>query len=407
MGRVGKPLLAGSVAVVALMLMSGCGSLSSNVVWPAKELEQVSTSSETVSDLVEKVAGPSVKSGMNVGLVIGVINGEHKATFSFGKKSRTSDEAPDGDTIFAIGSITKAFLSLLAYQLVQEGTLSLSDNLGNLLPTDSELSDAAKKITIGQLLTHSSGLPRQPNDLQMLASLINYTLTGENIYRHIDADKVFETLREFDPDPEEVGAYRYSNIGSGILGRVIELKTKKPLQTLLNEKLLERIGAKDTAFHPTPEQWTRLATGHVGASPFLVPRNTPMNQWDMGDILTSAAGLYSTLNDLLKLAQYRIALGNPVVDVTPIHHGILSVSSKPTQKSSLGWSIDDFDDYATHITFMRGMISGYSAYVGVDPQRKLGVVVLANNFDWDDHFGHNLLLSLARKQMDQQVRSGD
>jgi len=398
----GKLLLLGFEVLASLMVISGCGSLSSNVITRPKELDPADMSRQTLPDIVATFARPFIENGTNLGLVIGVLDGEDKRIFGYGKRSIASDAPPDGDTIFAIGSVTKAFLSLIVHQLVQEGALSLSDNLEDLLPKDVELSDAARKITVGQLLTHSSGLPRQPNDLQMFVSLINYTFTGENIYRHIDAHKVFEVLRDFDPDPDEVGAYRYSNIGSGILAKVVELRTQKSLEVLLNEQILSRIGARDTAYHLTSEQSFRMAEGHVGDSPFFMSRNTPTAQWDMGNILSGAAGLYSTANDLLEFARYRISLGSSAMKTTPIHKGILSVSSKAAQRSSYGWMVDDFDEYGAQIIFQYGIISGYSAYIGVEPNRKIAVVVLANNFNWDDYIGHSLLLTLAKRKTDQR-----
>jgi CubicO group peptidase (beta-lactamase class C family) len=397
MSRAGRTLLL-SFAATASLVTSGCGNLSSNIVSSPGTVDAVYTGHETLPELVETMARPLIEDGTNVGLVVGVLDGEDKWTFGFGKKSLASDATPDGDTIFAIGSVAKAFLTLVVHQLVEEGALTLSENLGDIFPEEIELSQAARKITVQQLMTHSSGLPRQPNDFQMFLSLVNYTFTGENIYRHVDAHRVFELLRTFDPDPEAVGAYRYSNIGSALLGKIVEIKTKKPLATLLRERILVPLGETDTAYYLTAEQRARMATGYVGDSPFLVMRNTPVDQWDMGSFLTGTTGLYSTANDLLEFARYRISLGGGVVDTMPISQSMLSVSSKSEQKSSYGWLVDDFDADHTRIIFQHGRISGYSAYLGVDLDRKIGVVVLANNFNWDDHIGHSLLLTLARLQ---------
>jgi CubicO group peptidase (beta-lactamase class C family) len=384
--------------------LSGCGNLSATIVTKPNDLDWADMNKTALPDLVETMARPFIENGTNIGLVVGVLDGEKQDVFGFGKTSLESGKTPDGDTIFAIGSVTKAFLSLAVYQLVQDGALKLSDNLGELFPPNIPLSEAAKKITVGQLLTHSSGLPRQPNDLPMLISTINYLFTGENIYRHIDAEKVFEFLKDFDPDSDEVGAYRYSNIGSGILARAIEYKTGEPLEALLDRGILRRIGAKDTTFRLTPEQASRLATGHVGDSPLFVPRNTPVAQWDMGDILSGGAALYSTANDLLGLARYRISMGSADRESTPINTGLFSVSSQSEQKSSYGWDLEDFpQDKAdfpkekAEIVFQHGMISGYSAYVGVEIDKKIGVVVLANNFNWNDYIGHSLLLALTER----------
>ena len=92
-------------------------------------------------------------------------------------------------------------------------------------------------------------------------------------------------------------------------------------------------------------------------------------------------------------------------DVIPIRVGLLSVSNKAEQKTSYGWKIDEFDNGNPPIAFQYGLISGYSAYVGVVPERDIGVVVLTNNFNWDDYIGHSLLLLLANRKAAQSARS--
>lgn len=354
----GMPSVAlGLAACLSVALTAGCGNLSSSVVRYPQGFDPSAASREALQTTVEKIARPYVDNGTNIGLVVGVIEGDDKASFGFGKLSLTSDTTPDGDTIFAIGSLTKAYLSLVTYQLIEEGALNLSDTLGELFPPAVELSPSAKQITVAQLLTHSSGLPRQPQEPEMLISLINYSFTGENIYRHINAERVFEVLRDFHPDDGDVGVYRYSNIGSAILGRVLELKTGKTVDALLHEKILNPIGSRDTAYRLTPEQAPRLAIGHVGDSPFFVPRNTPLDQWDMGDILTTSAGLYSTANDLLEFLHYRNSLSNSVMEITPIRAGLFSVSNKAEQKSSYGWKIEEFADRDDRIIFQYGLMS--------------------------------------------------
>ena len=397
-GRGVTSVLLGLTALVSLMLTTSCGNLSSSIVLYPQNLDRSAASRETLQTTVEKIALPFISNGTNIGLVVGVLDGDDKTSFGFGRMSLTSDVTPDGDTTFAIGSLTKAILSLVTYQMIEDGILSLSDTLGDVFPPTVELSKSAKLITVGQLLTHSSGLPRQPMEPEMLFSLINYSFTGENIYRHITAEKVFDVLRDFNPDDGDVGVYRYSNMGSAILGRIIELKSQKTIEALLQERIFDRIGARHTSYHFTAEQRPRLATGHVGDSPFFIRRNTPMDQWDMGDILTNSAGLYSTANDLLEFLRYRNSLGNSAIEVTPIRVGFFSVSNRAEQKSSYGWKIDEFADDDTQIIFQYGIISGYSAYIGVIPDKKIGVVVLTNNFNWDDFIGHTLLLTLANRQ---------
>lgn len=58
--------------------------------------------------------------------------------------------------------------------------------------------------------------------------------------------------------------------------------------------------------------------------------------------------------------------------------------------------VDEFPDQGTTIISQHGMIAGYSAYIGLERSKNLAVIVLCNNFNWDDKVGHNLLLTLSR-----------
>lgn len=378
---------------------TGCANLSSNVLTEnAAELDTIYDRHHDLKELVDRLARRPIETGHNVGIVVGILDETgNKHVFSYGKTSISSDVSPDGNTVFAIGSLTKSFVALLLQDLIKDGSVDPAETVGDILPHESDFSAAAKKITLYQLANHASGLPRQPNNFRMFVSLINYSFTGENIYRHIDKQEMYGFLREYTPDEEDIGAYRYSNIGMALLGHLIEVKTGKTLPDLLTERILRPLGLNDTTYALDEEKAARLAMGYVGASPFFVPRNTPVANWEMDDILKGAAGLYSTVNDLLTFAQYRIGIsGIPVVNV-PVNHGIFDLHRQQFHPVSLGWDIDEFED-GKRIVFQHGMIAGYTAYIGVEEEKGLAVVVLYNNFDWDDEIGHNLLLTLARSQ---------
>jgi hypothetical protein len=66
-----------------------------------------------------------------------------------------------------------------------------------------------------------------------------------------------------------------------------------------------------------------------------------------------------------------------------------------TGGEALGWIINYFDDGRRVLTFKDGMVAGYCAYIGLDLDAHVAVVVLSNKFSWDEKVGHNLLLRLA------------
>jgi CubicO group peptidase (beta-lactamase class C family) len=260
-----------------------------------------------------------------------------------------------------------------------------------------EMSPAARTISVGALLNHSSGLPRQPNDERMFLSLLRYTFTGDNIYGHIDKARVSRFLADFVPDEGDIGHYRYSNLGSGLLARALEVKFGKPFYDQLSENLLKKIGAWDTVMDLDPSRAARLADAHVGDSPLFVTRGTRIGQWKMSDILRGAAGLYSTADDLVELLRYRMAIDTIPTVRLPVQGHIFSVRRNLYQDSSYGWQVDFIVPDEFQIIFQHGMISGYTAYVGFIPDKKIGVVVLTNSFNWDDHIGHNMLVGLSRR----------
>jgi CubicO group peptidase (beta-lactamase class C family) len=123
---------------------------------------------------VDLLARPLVERGETPGIVVGVLlpTGDRRF-FGYGITDRESRRPPDGKTLFPIGSVSKGFLAAITALLVDEGVLSWDDTLEKLLPADTPLSVDAKKITLLQLASHTSGLPRQPNTLRMLAYLSN------------------------------------------------------------------------------------------------------------------------------------------------------------------------------------------------------------------------------------------
>ncbi|MDR2213872.1 MAG: serine hydrolase, partial [Pseudomonadales bacterium] len=99
------------------------------------------------------------------GLVIGVQladGSEH--FFGYGRTSETNPEVPGADTVAAIGSLTKGLVGALTQSLIEDGTIHWDDRL--VFPESVHPSESARQITLRELATHSSGLPRQPQTFE-------------------------------------------------------------------------------------------------------------------------------------------------------------------------------------------------------------------------------------------------
>ena len=188
----------------------------------------------------------------------------------------------DTDTRFRLGSITKQFTSMLILQLVQEGKIKVEGKLTDYLPDYRK--DTGDRITIHQLLNHTSGIPSYtglPNFFQEIS---------RNPYSVSDFVKKFASGDlEFEPGTK----WNYNNSGYFLLGALIERVTGKPYEQVLKERIFDPVGMKNTGYdHHETILAKRAAAYEKRPGGFI---NAPY--LDMS--LPYAAGsLYSTVEDL-------------------------------------------------------------------------------------------------------------
>jgi D-alanyl-D-alanine-carboxypeptidase/D-alanyl-D-alanine-endopeptidase len=101
----------------------------------------------------------------SVGIVVGVVEPQGRRIIAYGRFDAGDDRILDGNTLFEIGSVTKVFTSLLLADMVQRGEVALDDPVSKYLPSEVKVPhDGKRAITLVDLATHTSGLPRMPNN---------------------------------------------------------------------------------------------------------------------------------------------------------------------------------------------------------------------------------------------------
>ena len=106
-----------------------------------------------------------------VGIVVGVIEPQGRRVVAYGSLNQGDPRPLNGDTIFEIGSVTKVFTSLLLSDMVQRGEVALADPVAKYLPADVKVPErGGRVITLVDLSTHTSGLPRLPSNLHAQGS---------------------------------------------------------------------------------------------------------------------------------------------------------------------------------------------------------------------------------------------
>lgn len=203
-------------------------------------------------------------------------------------------EAVGPDTIFEIGSITKVFTGILLADAVLSGKAALEDPVSRHLPADLLGAESPlRSITLLELSTHTSGLPRLPPDLDRGAD-------PADPYAHYSVDRLLETLPSITADQiKDRGKTSYSNFGVGLLGHLLERISGKPYEVLLREVILDPLGMSSTYLSRPGvvlpgEAKARLATGHSGGK--------PVSHWRI-DALCGAGAILSTASDLARFAE--------------------------------------------------------------------------------------------------------
>ncbi len=390
------PLVILASAMLCFFYLS-CGPFSSRIIYePQSSVERLQLGPTTLEADVDELAKPLINSKEASCLEIGVLLPDGSIqSYGYGGVGNGGPPAvPDENTIFQVGSVSKLFTASILELLVQEGKIKYSDTVRDILPKSAKLSADIGEITIYQLATHTSGLPREPVTFKQFWFFMEYEFTGKNLYGYINKVWLNEYLKTC-KIKNKSHKFVYSNIGYGLLAYLIEEKTGKSFQDLVTEKIFSPLNMIDTAFSLSQEQQRRQAVGHVGDQPYFMKRNTPIKSWDMGEIMAPSGGIYSTVTDLLIYAKCTLAVENSPLNPVLIKTTEPKVYQQDGETSALGWTISEAGDDHTKITYKHGMTSGYSAYIGMNISKKIAVVVLCSSFNWNDKIGHSLLLRLS------------
>jgi len=331
----------------------------------------------------------------SVGIVVGVIEPSGRRVVVYGKLAKDDPRPLNGDTVYEIGSITKVFTSLLLADAVGRGEVALTDPVGTFLPDKVKVPErGGRSITLIDLATHSSGLPRMPANFAPKDPANPYAdYSYENMYAFLSG---YQLARDIGSE------YEYSNFGAGLLGHALTLRTHSTdYEALVRARVLAPLGMSSTAVTLSSEMKARLATGH-GAT------LQPVANWDVA-ALAGAGALRSTTNDMVTFLAAN--LGYVRTPLAPAMAEMLKdrrPTTIPSTTIGLAWHILKTRD--KEIVWHNGGTAGYRTFIGFDPVARVGVVVLSNAGTpaGPDDIGRHLLdtaLPLLGAQAPPQTRT--
>ncbi|MCC6774225.1 MAG: beta-lactamase family protein, partial [Gemmatimonadaceae bacterium] len=297
-----------------------------------------------------------VDNGYAASIVIGMLDHGRERYVSYGRSNFGETSLVDSDAIYEIGSITKVFTNILLAEMVLKGEVALDDPVAKYLPSTVTVpSRNGKVITLLDLATASSGLPRMPLNFHpkdLANPFADYTVA-----------QMYEFLSSYTLSRDPGQLYEYSNLGMGLLGHVLALKAGKPYEQLLIERVLTPLGMQQTRITLTPDMAKRFVAGHDGDLE-AVPA------WDL-PTLAGAGALRSSARDMRKFAR---AVTGALSGEGPLAKAIaLSIEPRrptpiPGTRIGLAWHVREKN--GERITWHNGGTGGFRTFFGVDNSSK-------------------------------------
>ena len=352
-------------------------SLRAAFAWSAAALTAttVRAQSAAVAQFDADVA-KAVKAWKAPGLAIAVVRND-TVLFAkgYGVREMGKPEAVDADTRFAIGSTTKAMTVLALGMLVDEGKVRWDAPVIDYLP-GFRLSDAyvTRELTVRDLLTHRTGL----GNADLLWAGADYS--AEEIFKRTATLPLAYSFRS---------GFVYQNIMYALAGDIVRAVSGMSWDAFLESRILGPLGMKSTV--------TRLA-GITGKPNVAMPHGEVNDTLRVirnrtVDPVAPAGSVWSSVNDMSRWMRFVLDSGrvngkrllsdstfrqwlSPQTIADPNTYPALTLSRPHFFLYALGWFLQDYNGQA--VAMHTGSIDGMSALIGLIPDKKLGVYVLAN-----------------------------
>jgi CubicO group peptidase (beta-lactamase class C family) len=325
-----------------------------------------------IGPAIDEAVQPLLKSKKGVGIVVGVIDRRGQRVFGYGDVAVNGAKAPDGDTVFEVGSITKVFTTAVLAQMARDRKLKLDDPVKDYLPPEANVPHRNDKdITLLHLATHTSGLPEAPTDIRWHVLL----RPGDwhNPYAHYGTKQLYAFLGKYRLDRDPGDSYEYSNVGLGLLGMALTHRAKAhDYDELIRRAVGGPLGLKDTGVALSAGQRARFAQGHD-------EDGEPTAAWDF-ETMEGFAALRSTANDLLLFLSANLGLKRTKLQAALEDCQKARRDTPDKQvRVGLGWHVLQLQGASDPVICHSGETEGGRAFLGLCKESGVGVVVLSNS----------------------------
>ncbi|OLT16014.1 hypothetical protein BJF80_08740 [Serinicoccus sp. CUA-874] len=288
---------------------------------------------------------------------ISVIDGDDTRIASFGATA---------DTEYEVGSVTKTMTASLLQEMIERDEVSPDARLGDFL----DLGDsAAASVTLEDLATHHSGLPRLPDTWRMYVDSLRFELLAKDPYRDT-LERLVMDARATKLGPQ---AFEYSNFGYALLGQALAASKGSDYSALLQERIFAPLGMSSSFAA------NRVSDLAPGAPTGFTESGRRSDPWVLG-AYAPGGSVRSTLTDLTAYVRAQLDGTAPGVSATEPR---IDVDS-----DRIGYAWFTTPD---GITWHNGTTGGFSSWIGFDRANGRGAVVLSNTASDVDGLGFALV----------------
>lgn len=295
------------------------------------------------------------------GIVVGVLDPTGRRFVAGGTGAGAT---VDRSTLFEIGSISKVFTALILADMVNKGEVSLDDPAAKFLPAGHRMPERnGRQITLRDLATHRSGLPRMDPEMDAIDD-------PDGPFARYTEARLLAFLDRYQL-PRDIGAeWEYSNLAAGLLGYLLARAAGTDYETLLRTRITGPLGMRDTMITLPPSHKARLA-------PAFDAYMRPASPWDVG-VLTAAGGIRSSAADMLVFANAVLDPKSPIAAAMKTALAVRVPANSPRVEQALGWLIMH-PEPGRDILLHDGGTGGFRALLALEPAKGRAVVVLINS----------------------------
>ena len=327
----------------------------------------------------------------STGMVLVVVRDNQVFFRGFGETAPNSREIPTKDSLLRLCSLTKIFTTDVLTKLVMDRTVRLTDPLQDFAPRHILVPKRGQPITLADLATHTSGLPRELGSPPHNTPHFTFPSYGTR-WRWLPN----QHLRSV-PGSTAV----YSNVAFDFLSDALQSAAHRQYAALLAERTLNPLQMRNTTFFPSVAQCSHLIVGTSDEGPCTSTEET-----------AGSSGLYSTASDMEIWLKYLLGTGGDTLAAqNPAAQDVYIIPSKLVSQKGLdhageptgvglGWiHLLPLKD-SSHIVEKTGGGAGFSTYIAVNHSRHTAIFLAATDGSVDTHLNlfngaNKLLLAVA------------